>query len=905
MVFVASFKFKSLIAKKQDCISTPWSEWSECSRNCAGGSQLRTRSILVPPSNGGDECNANDFIETRPCFTTQECGRPCIPGDPTSVQWTPCPLCVRPGELPMQWKIVPPIAPATTGGLDCSVDQVYFTKVCDSYVPTCAPDIDCVLSAYTTSSCNVVCGSGTEVVYRSISTYPSGNGIQCNLAELITQQTCYPGSCNCDNLNWSGTWSECNASCGPGITVMLRTPSNAPNDTLCPYVSTTTCQFAPCPNSTCIPAPIDLIQAMCYLQCAGLPSPPLDPLLCSSTEITNAVCGFDQEFSENSGNAFDALHASSIIKLVSGFDNCAAPSDCELSTWSDWSACSRQCNLAFPLGGIQVRTRYVISNGNSGGVPCSSLCYQETRPCNSSINQSYTSCDATEGVPAECTFIPCEYTPWTSYSTCSGECGPGFQTFTRQTNGAADCSIDPSTLVESRSCNNPPCVQCKWDPLASITINCDCDELNPTRYFTQPVDVILRTNTNFFPPCSAVGRSCSVDAIPVSATNVCKSYYRECNCGAGLAGCPYGCNYQVCNGQGTAIISDGTCTCECFNGWSGENCSTKEFTCPVASFSGVVCNGVGTCNANGTCNCPSNDTTPDCTGADAYCLVYGAANADFSTNSNEVAQTGETRKLLGAIQAGTFSQVVVNSQTRLLCAKNANFKQVFELPLGSFDVQDFVVAMNKSLVIIDRNFNKTQVLTVATQNDFATFQPIFNQTWSLDFDPANFPYTYYHNNNTASSRLTVSQQQMIDSAAMWGFDTQTYTFSMNTILTATRPLAQTPVFTEQDCFQINSRGRIFPVPSVEYYPPSIVPYGFGAQQPFVTLTPTNMSFQSVLTRQVPTTFDCIDTATANLLSHTTGVRIDTMKFRTVHGSYPPLCESIYTYTSWQSGKVLR
>jgi hypothetical protein len=57
-------------ALKVDCGLGPWSEWSQCSKSCGGGNQIRTRNITVQPRNGGGACASTQ--ETRPC-NTQSC----------------------------------------------------------------------------------------------------------------------------------------------------------------------------------------------------------------------------------------------------------------------------------------------------------------------------------------------------------------------------------------------------------------------------------------------------------------------------------------------------------------------------------------------------------------------------------------------------------------------------------------------------------------------------------------------------------------------------------------------------------------------------------------------------------------------------------------------------------------
>ena len=39
-----------------DCELSEWSDWSECSVTCGSGMQVRVRSILTEPADGGRKC---------------------------------------------------------------------------------------------------------------------------------------------------------------------------------------------------------------------------------------------------------------------------------------------------------------------------------------------------------------------------------------------------------------------------------------------------------------------------------------------------------------------------------------------------------------------------------------------------------------------------------------------------------------------------------------------------------------------------------------------------------------------------------------------------------------------------------------------------------------------------------
>jgi hypothetical protein len=83
-----------------NCKQSRWSGWSKCSKDCEGGSQSRTRSVLVQPKNGGVACNT--AAESRPC-NTGSCDRNCKLKKWT--QWSPCSVACG-GGMSERWRRV-------------------------------------------------------------------------------------------------------------------------------------------------------------------------------------------------------------------------------------------------------------------------------------------------------------------------------------------------------------------------------------------------------------------------------------------------------------------------------------------------------------------------------------------------------------------------------------------------------------------------------------------------------------------------------------------------------------------------------------------------------------------------------------------------------------------------------
>jgi len=183
---------------------TEWSEWSQCSKSCGGGTRTKTRECVNQRDPSGNPCQV-DLDETETCNNN-----PC----PEWTDWTPWTQCSQ----------------SCGGGTRKKARECLLPKlsekdlICDGdreLVENCNLD-DCpVLTPWSDwTSCSVSCGGGSQRRVRECRLPKTGSGKNPCLDNLEEEKTCNEMKCPVWT-EWTD-WTECSQPCGGGSRSKVR-----------------------------------------------------------------------------------------------------------------------------------------------------------------------------------------------------------------------------------------------------------------------------------------------------------------------------------------------------------------------------------------------------------------------------------------------------------------------------------------------------------------------------------------------------------------------------------------------------------------------------------------------------------------------------------------------------------
>jgi hypothetical protein len=608
-----------------DCVHSTWNQWSQCTAECGGGSQTRSRAIIHEAAHGGvacgathgervcneepcaDRCDVSDWgtygacsascgtgaqtrvrmivathgqnfqcpwlSETRPC-ERQACPTDCIVTD-----WTLYETCSKTCGGGSQQSTRQVTRGASTGGAKCP--ELVQTKTCNTEV--CA--VDCAVTIFNPwTACDVSCGNGTQTRQRLITRDPIDGGVAC--PALTEERRCNTESCpiDCVQEAW-GNWSTCSVSCGWGNKARSRAtlvqPGNGGIDCEDNH-QTQACEDAECP-------------ADCEMSAWG-----------GWTDCTKS-CGSGSQ--QRSRKLLEQAQGAGKCAALSETRECndqTCPYDCKVTNFLTWGDCDSSCG-----GGTRTKRRSIVSPATFGGKECPSL-------------------DAVEQCHEHLCPVDCTWGSWTDWTLCSSTCGAdGHETRQRvaqkqPSHGGKACA----NSQDQRTCNAGPCpvhcVMSDWSNFDECSKSCAGGHKSRTR------TVVSHAQNGGFQCGSTVDeRNCNSHDCPIDCVVTGWSAWSLCNakCGSGdkarsrvvvterQAGgviCPALSQKETCDSGPCAHnvkVSDwsewGTCSQSCAG---GQMTRTRTVTLRGADFVEPILTQTKECNVS---PCPVNCTVGD------------------------------------------------------------------------------------------------------------------------------------------------------------------------------------------------------------------------------------------------------------------------------------------------------
>ncbi|XP_056009334.1 SCO-spondin-like, partial [Ostrea edulis] len=321
---------------------TSWSAWGSCSKTCASGTKLRTRSCTNPtPQYGGNNC-AGSASNSASC-NTHNCP---IHGNWAAWgSWGTCTVTCG-GGTKVRGRTCTNPAPQYLGN-DCVGSSSSSTDCNTHHCP-----IDGNWATWGSyGSCTVTCGGGLQSRSRTCSApAPQYGGAAC-VDFSSSSRTCNTHNCPIDGqwASW-GSWRTCSVTCGGGTQTRSRTCTNPQpqyNGANCPGSDTSSQN---CNTHNC---PIDGKWASwgswgtCTVTCGGGTQDRTRTCTNPSPQYGGANCP---------GSSTSTQSCNTQVCIIDG----------AWGAWQAWGSCSKTCG-----GGKRSRAR-ICDNPKpaNGGLEC-------------------------------------------------------------------------------------------------------------------------------------------------------------------------------------------------------------------------------------------------------------------------------------------------------------------------------------------------------------------------------------------------------------------------------------------------------------------------------------------------------------------------------------------------------
>ena len=290
---------------------TEWTEWTECTKTCGGGVRKKVRECTLPSTRGVSGCENQGEPEAEEECNTQRC-----PAWTEWTDWTPCTKTCGGGGQRRERACV---LAREVGSLFCPGPGDEERE--------CNPQVCPVWTEWAEwTPCTKTCGGGQKTQRRECVLPKVGDQLGCE-GDPIREMECSTEVCPVWT-EWTD-WTECSATCGGGSRTKVREcvlPRDGGTEGQCPGdgEATEECNSQTCPDWT------DWSEwTPCTETCGG--GQRKRSRQCVARRDGGDSCqGDDEEVEECNGQ------------------NCPS-----FSEWTDWTSCSKSCG-----GGERSRERH-------------------------------------------------------------------------------------------------------------------------------------------------------------------------------------------------------------------------------------------------------------------------------------------------------------------------------------------------------------------------------------------------------------------------------------------------------------------------------------------------------------------------------------------------------------------